>query len=98
MIIRMSTTSQPTAKPLPTTSERVTERVLKSIRQHEMTAPAVLFLTSHRPLGFVLGQMLHVATPMADLLGWSGCDDWAVILSDPDGLATLEQALDHGSE
>ena len=94
----MSTTSQPTAKPLPTLSAGVTEKVLQSIRQHEMTAPVLLFLASHRPLAFVLGQMLHVATPMADLLGWSGCDDWADILSDPDGLATLEQALDHGSE
>ena len=90
----MSTTSQPTAKPLPTESERV----LQAIRQHEMTTPALLFLASHRPLAFVLGQMLHVATPMADLLGWPGCDDWADLLSDPDGLSTLEQALDHGSE
>jgi len=94
----MSTTSQPTAKPLPTKSAREMTSVLQAIRQHEMSAPVLLFLASHRPLAFVLGQMLHVANPMADLLGWSGCNDWANILSEPDGLSTLEQALDHGSQ
>lgn len=72
--------------------------MLQAIRQHEMSAPVLLFVASHRPLAFVLGQMLHVANPMADLLGWSGCNDWANILSEPDGLSTLEQALDHGSQ
>lgn len=90
----MSTTPQPTAQSLPLEAESV----LQAIEQREMALPALLFLASHRPLAFVLGQMLFAAAPMADLLGWAGCADWADILSDPDGPSKLEMALQHGDE
>jgi hypothetical protein len=94
MNFRMSTTSQPANRPLPAE----THRIVQAITERELSLPSAIFLTSHRPLAFVLGQLLYVAAPMAGLIGWSGCNDWADILSDPDGPALLEQALGHGRE
>ncbi len=94
MISRVSTTSQPTDRPLPAE----THGLVQAITKREMVLPSLVFLASHRPLAFVVGQMLYVASPMAGLLGWSGCNGWADILSDPEGPAMLEQALSHGHE
>mgnify|MGYP001821890278 CR=1 FL=1 len=91
---RMSTTSQPANRPLPAN----TQRIVQAITERELILPSAIFLTGHRPLAFVLGQLLYVAAPMAELMGWSGCSDWANTLSDPDGPAMLEQALGHGRE
>lgn len=86
----------PISDPTAQTRQSEADRLLHSIQRHEMATPVLLFLAGHRPLAFVMGQLLHVAAPMADLLGWTGCDDWATILSEPDGPSTLEQALHNG--
>ncbi len=58
-----------------------------------MAAPLLLFLAGHRPLAFVTGQLLHFSSPFGALLGLEGMNDWAELLSHPDGPALLESEL-----
>lgn len=67
-----------------------------NLGRQRMGLPALLFLAGHRPLAFVIGQVLYVASPVADLAGWEGCADLAAVLSHPDGPARLEMTLEHG--
>jgi hypothetical protein len=68
---------------------------VNTLARYELAVPALLFLAGHRPLAFVAGQMLHALTPLGGLLGIDAMDDWAYLLSDPDGAAVLMEALDH---
>lgn len=68
------------------------------LADRELATTALLFLTGHRPLAFVTGQLLHVAAPAATLLGIDRCTTWATFLSDPAGAARLEQALHHAAQ
>ncbi|MEZ4710029.1 MAG: hypothetical protein R3A44_22675 [Caldilineaceae bacterium] len=66
---------------------------VKYIQKREMALPVLLFFTAHRPLAFVAGQFLHVASPLAQLGGWRQWADWANLLSSPTGIDQLEQLL-----
>ena len=66
---------------------------LARIGAHQMQLPTLLFVAGHRPLSFLIGQLLHTVAPVAALAGWPGCAVWANLLSDPEHLAVLEEAL-----
>ncbi|NJN80865.1 MAG: hypothetical protein HC802_00255 [Caldilineaceae bacterium] len=74
------------------------ERTVQAVARRALALPALLFLTGHRPLAFVVGQLLYVLDPCASLLGWRGGAEWAALLSDPAGpellAASLKQAED----
>ncbi len=53
---------------------------------------ALLFLVSHRPLAFACSQLLHVAHPLAAVLGIDACAELAADLGKPDGVRRLEAA------
>ena len=74
------------------------QQTLHAVEERQMGAPALLFFAGHRPLSFVLGQLLYAAAPLVAMAGWTGCGDWAAILSDPAGPAALEDTLQHGIE
>jgi len=44
------------------------EKVARLIVKRDMAAPAVLFLESVGPLGFLGSQLLHALTPLLDLI------------------------------
>lgn len=69
------------------------ERSLAALEQRELILPCVLFVASHRPFAFVVGQLLYMVGPLAVILGWQVWQDWAAVLSEADGAAWLEQAL-----
>ena len=69
------------------------QQIAQAIARRRMATPALLFLVSHRPLGFVAGQLLYSLQPLADLLDVSACTEFAAILSAPDGAGRLAAAL-----
>lgn len=78
-------------------SDAPAEKIAQMLAQHDLLTPGLLLLAGHRPLAFVAGQLLHVLAPTAALLGVSSLHDWATLLSDPRGAASLQQALDHAT-
>ncbi len=70
------------------------EEFLNVITRLQLGAPALLFLAGHRPLAFAAGQFLHALTPLADLLDINECSELASLLSHPDGVDMLVQALE----
>ena len=60
-----------------------------------MLLPALLFLSAHRPLAFVIGQGLWLSTPLELLLPEAGLGDWAALLSHPQSSLALERLLEH---
>jgi hypothetical protein len=52
-------------------------------RHRQMSAPLLLFASSHAPLAFLAGQALYLVAPLADLLGWPTPHVWAAQLSRP---------------
>lgn len=69
------------------------DRLARAVADRKLTTPLLLFLAGHRPLAFFAGQALYMAAPLAALAGWRGAAAWADLLSMPDTLHTLEQAL-----
>ncbi|MEZ4656091.1 MAG: hypothetical protein R2911_00800 [Caldilineaceae bacterium] len=69
------------------------DKSVNYIQEREMALPLLLFVAAHRPLAFVAGQFLHVASPLAQLGGWRQCADWANLLSSPAGIDQLVQLL-----
>jgi hypothetical protein len=63
------------------------------LARRNLLTPALLLLTSHRPLAFVAGQLLYLLEPLAGLAGQPRLQPWAELLSDPDRLAELERLL-----
>jgi hypothetical protein len=70
------------------------QQLAAALKDRQMTAPTLLFLSGHRPLAFTAGQLIYLAAPLADLLGDGRWREWAALLSDPDALVSLENALD----
>ena len=66
-----------------------------TLAHFEMALPALMLVAGHRPLAFVAGQLLHVMSPAAALLGLPQCGQWAALLSDPAAADKLEQILAH---
>ncbi len=69
------------------------EATLSAFGQRRMVLPAVLFVAGHRPLAFVLGQVLLILQPLAALLGTDGLAAWADLLSHPNGPDALSDRL-----
>ncbi len=59
-----------------------------------LALPTLLFVAGHAPLAFAAGQLAHLASPLAALLGSQTLPAWATLLSDPHGIALLQQALE----
>jgi len=71
------------------------QTTIDSLARRQLIAPALLLIAGHRPLAFIAGQTLHMAAPMAAILGFDGWSDWARVLSDPRETDQLLEALDH---
>lgn len=71
---------------------------VEALARRRLLLPALLFLSAHRPLAFLAGQLLWMAQPVGGLLLLSpgmqnALEDWARLLSHPQGPAALEQML-----
>ncbi len=66
---------------------------LQALAQRELALPCLLFVASHRPCAFVVSQLLYVLAPLAAILGLPAWQAWAALLSEPVGVAWLEQTL-----
>jgi len=66
---------------------------LHALNRRGLALPALCLVASHRPLAFVASQLLYGVAPVAALLGQPACNAWAALLSDPAGVAQLEQCL-----
>ena len=69
------------------------DQSIRALAQRELTRPCLLFVVSHRPCAFVVGQLLYLIAPLAAILGQSAWQEWAALLSQPQGAAWLEQRL-----
>ncbi|HMN27549.1 MAG TPA: hypothetical protein PKE45_05280 [Caldilineaceae bacterium] len=65
----------------------------RELVRRDLLTPALLLLTSHRPLAFVVSQLLYLLEPLAALAGQQRLQPWAELLSDPDRLAEFERLL-----
>ena len=87
----------PTATSISTSTDDLApdelEAALRVVQVNDMGQPVLLFVASHKPLAFVLGQCLHALTPFASMVGWENCDQWAALLSHQDGICLLEKRL-----
>lgn len=61
--------------------------------QRRLLLPMLLFVTAHRPLGFVVGQFLFAAQPLTLLFPSLNLRMWAETLSDVDGVQRVEERL-----
>jgi hypothetical protein len=75
------------------TDDPTLDPLLRAAVDRQMTTPLLLFIAGHRPLAFFAGQALYLAAPLAALLGWRAAESWANLLSSPDAMRTLEDAL-----
>lgn len=73
-----------------------TQRQVQSLADNGLALPALLFVAAHRPVAFVVGQLLYMGAPLATLGGWAGVRDWAALLSHPAGAGLLEESLRRG--
>jgi hypothetical protein len=83
--------------------EALIERVARRVEAAGMSAPAIAFLESSRPLAFLGSQMLLVAQPMlSPFLSFlsssssSSLDVWIEILEDRGSVERLERRLEQG--
>ncbi len=74
-------------------TDTLVDEALAAIRQRQMVLPALLFLAGHRPLAFVLGQMLLILQPLAAIFGADGLAVWSELLSQPAGPTALTERL-----
>lgn len=74
------------------------ERVARRVEAAGMSAPAIAFLESSRPLAFLGSQMLLVAQPFLSplLSSLSSLDGWIEILEDRVSVERLERRLEQG--
>ncbi|MBW7882556.1 MAG: hypothetical protein H3C34_07955 [Caldilineaceae bacterium] len=68
-------------------------RSVELLSRRRLVAPALLWLAGHRPLAFAAGQMAALAAPLASLMGQPVVQEWADLLSTPDGPDALQRAL-----
>lgn len=68
-------------------------KMLTAARQKDMAVPILLFLAGHRPLAFVTGQLLYMGVPFCTPFGLESVQEWASLLSHPDGPTLLESEL-----
>ncbi len=69
------------------------EHAAELLARREMVLPILLLISGHRPLAFVVGQLLYLLEPLG---AWVFPEDWsslALLLSHPHGLERLEDLL-----
>lgn len=75
------------------------EQLIKSLAQRAarlgLTAPAILFLETAKPLAYLGAQMMWVAQPVLSMW-WKGNDlrDLAFVLEDPAGIEAIIERLE----
>ncbi len=74
----------------PARREEVLNRLARRIAELGMTAPAILFFESFKPLAFLGAQLLWVAQPLLSF-GFNAADynDFTLIVQEPDGVEAL---------
>jgi hypothetical protein len=70
-------------------------RIVRALAQRRMGLTALLFIAAHEPAAFLAGQCLYLLAPTYRILtadtAWEGAlDEWAELLSRPEGLRELE--------
>lgn len=68
---------------------------LDYLARRQMLLPGLLLLSSHAPLAFVTGQMLWLLSPFELLIPNTHLQDWARILSHPQGGALLKNQVEN---
>lgn len=69
------------------------EQTVQTLAESDLALPCLLFVVSHRPCAFMASQLLYLIAPLAAMLSVSACQEWAALLSQPEGVRQLEQAL-----
>lgn len=69
------------------------EALLVYAARRRLLLPMLLFVTAHRPLGFVAGQLLFAAQPLTLLFPSLNLRVWAETLSNVDGVRRMEERL-----
>ena len=82
-----------TTEPVLAAADPLAAPLAASLGRHGMAAPALLYVTAHRPLAFAAGHLLAVAAPVAAVLGAPHLMDWAQLLTSPEGVDRLVAAL-----
>ena len=79
----------------PARREEILDRLARRIAELGMTAPAILFCESFKPLAFLGAQLLWVAQPVLSL-GFNAADynDFTLIVQEPDGVEALLTRLE----
>ena len=72
--------------------------LLSNLKRWHLSHTVLLFLAGHRPLAFIIGQGLHLFAPLAELVGFATAERFAHLLSQPEGITWLEQALQKQSK
>ncbi len=73
--------------------QKLIEEIARRIEQFKVTAPAILFLESCKPLAFLGAQMLWAAQPF--LNPWSSrASELALLFEDPMGIEQLIERLE----
>ncbi|MBX3052950.1 MAG: hypothetical protein KF753_15820 [Caldilineaceae bacterium] len=67
---------------------------LRFLARSRMLVPALLFVSVHRPLAFVLGQTLWLCSPAEILVPAARLGDWAALLSHPQSGLLVEKLLE----
>jgi hypothetical protein len=75
----------------PARRDELLDRLSRQLDRLGLVAPALLLLEAHRPLAFLAGQALRVASP---LLGGEPVDGYADLLEDPAAVEALMQRLE----
>ncbi len=75
------------------TLERAAAKYAAQVGEKALVAPALLYLTAHRPLAFIASQFLQAADPLIGLFDLPLVAEITQILNAPDGIDCLEQAL-----
>ena len=70
------------------------DSIFTALETREMQIPGLLFFASHRPLAFLVAQILYLVEPIAGLIGWQECAKWATILGEPEKKAVEKKAVE----
>lgn len=73
--------------------------LVRAVHERRLAQVALLYLAGHAPLAFLAGTLLHGVVPVCGLLLGPArlahaVDDWADLLSRPEGLPALQAALE----
>lgn len=74
------------------------ERAAGWVVEKRLESPAILFLELHKPVAFLMGQLLYFGTPiLAPLFGFDKLQKAAGVLSDRDTVETFISLIEKTS-